>query len=73
MHVPTLLLIGEGEAIYDPAAALDRARRVVPDLRGELVPRANHDLCLNQYRIVDARVLDFLKYSRRTFSERLVA
>ena len=26
MHVPTLLLIGEGEAIYDPAAALDRAR-----------------------------------------------
>ena len=73
MHVPTLLLIGEGEAIYDPAAALDRARRVVPDLRGELVPRANHDMCLNQYRIVDARVLDFLKYSRRTFSERLVA
>jgi pimeloyl-ACP methyl ester carboxylesterase len=64
MHVPTLLLMGEREAIYDPAAALDRAHRVVPNLRGELVPRSNHDMCFSQHRIVDARVLDFLKTAR---------
>ena len=61
MRVPVLLLMGEREVIYDPAAALERARRLLPDFRGELVPRSSHDMCFSQHRIVDARVLDFLK------------
>ena len=64
MRVPTLLLMGEQEVIYDPAAALARARRLVPDLKGELVPRCRHDMCVSQHGIVDARVLDFLKTTR---------
>jgi pimeloyl-ACP methyl ester carboxylesterase len=64
MRVPTLLLIGDHEVISDPARALARARRLIPDLEGELVPQCRHDMCFSQHRIVDARVLDFLKKTR---------
>jgi pimeloyl-ACP methyl ester carboxylesterase len=73
MHVPTLLLIGEDEVIYDPAAALARARRLIPNLQGELVPSSNHDMCFSHHAIVDARVLEFLSERRRDMSERIVA
>jgi pimeloyl-ACP methyl ester carboxylesterase len=64
MRVPTLLLVGEHEVICDPAAALERARRFFPDVRAELVPLSSHDMTFSQHRIVDARVLDFLKETR---------
>ena len=64
MRVPTLLLIGEQEVICDPVTALARARRLFPDVQGELVPQCSHDMCFSQRRIVDARVLDFLKQTR---------
>jgi pimeloyl-ACP methyl ester carboxylesterase len=60
LHVPVLLLIGENEVIYDAAKALVRARALLPNFEGELVPQSNHNMCASQYRIVDARVLDFL-------------
>jgi hypothetical protein len=50
-----------GEVIYDSAQAFDRARRLLPRLEGELIPGCRHDMCFSQSRIVDARVLDFLK------------
>src|SRR5262245_36267790 len=61
MKVPTLLLIGDHEVISDPARALERARRLIPDCQGELVPGCRHDMCSSQHQIVDARVLDFLR------------
>lgn len=61
LHVPVLLLIGDGEVLYDAPTALARARRLIHDFEGELIPRCRHDMCLSQSRIVDARVLDFLK------------
>jgi pimeloyl-ACP methyl ester carboxylesterase len=61
MQVPTLVLIGNDEVIYDPVKALARARRLIPHFQGELVPRSKHDMCFSQHRIVDARILDFLK------------
>jgi pimeloyl-ACP methyl ester carboxylesterase len=61
MRVPTLLLIGDQEVVCDPAMALDRARRLFPDFDGELVPQCSHEMSFSQRRIVDARVLDFLK------------
>lgn len=61
MKVPTLLLFGDGEVICDPVRALDRARRLIPDFKGELVPACRHEMCIRQHEIVDARVLDFLK------------
>jgi pimeloyl-ACP methyl ester carboxylesterase len=64
MRVPTLLLIGEHEVICDPAVALTRARELLPDIQGELVSGCRHDMCFSQHRIVDARILNFLKKPR---------
>ena len=36
MRVPTLLLIGDREVIYDPTTALARARRLIPNFEGDL-------------------------------------
>ena len=47
--------------IYDPAAALARARRLIPDVEGDLVPHFSHGMCISQRQLVDARVLEFLK------------
>jgi pimeloyl-ACP methyl ester carboxylesterase len=63
LPAPVLLLIGENEVIYDAAKALDRARQLIPNFEGELVPRSNHDMCVSRHRIVDARVLEFLNGS----------
>jgi pimeloyl-ACP methyl ester carboxylesterase len=64
LRVPTLVPFGEQEVIYNPATALDRARRLMPDVEGDLTPDCRHDMCINQYRLVDARVLEFLKKTR---------
>jgi pimeloyl-ACP methyl ester carboxylesterase len=61
VRVPTLVLIGEHEVIYDPAAALARARRLIPVVDGDLVPRSSHDMCVSQHQLVDRRILDFLE------------
>ncbi len=60
LHVPVLFLMGEDEVLYDAATALARARRLIPDVEGELIPRCRHDVCVSQHHIVDARVLAFL-------------
>jgi pimeloyl-ACP methyl ester carboxylesterase len=65
LSMPVLLLMGEHEVIYDSNEALTRARRLIPDLKGELVPHSSHDMSYNQNRIVDARVLEFLGSERR--------
>jgi pimeloyl-ACP methyl ester carboxylesterase len=61
VRVPTLLLIGRQEVLYEPGAALDRARKLIPRLQGNLVPFASHGMCSSQHQLVDDRVLDFLK------------
>ena len=65
LHVPVLLLIGDREVLSDPVKALARARRLISNFQGELVPHCSHDMCLSQHRIVDARVLEFLNDNRR--------
>lgn len=58
--MPVLLLIGENEVIYNAHKALTRARRLIPDLTGELVPNCGHDISCSQHEIVDKRLLAFL-------------
>jgi len=58
--VPVLLLIGDREVIYDPVKAMDRARQFIPNFEGDLVPGSNHNMCGSHFRIVDARILNFL-------------
>jgi pimeloyl-ACP methyl ester carboxylesterase len=64
IQVPTLLLIGEEEVIYDPQAAVNRARRLMPHLEAEMIPNASHGLPMEQAEFVDERVLDFLNQER---------
>jgi len=70
LHMPVLLLFGDGEVIYDPAQAYDRGRRLIPHFEGELIPGCRHDMCFNQSRVVDARVLDFLKKGGKSIAPR---
>ena len=77
MKVPTLLLIGEHEVISDPARALERARRLISDFEGELVPGCRHEMTSSKPDIVNSRVLEFLNKTstgdRSATSERSVA
>jgi pimeloyl-ACP methyl ester carboxylesterase len=60
LKVPVLLLIGENEVIYNAVKALARARRLIHDLTGELVPNCGHDISFSQHEIVDKKILKFL-------------
>lgn len=60
MRMPVLFLMGKNEVLYDPAVAMARVSRLVPDFQGELIPDCSHDMCASRYRIVDALVLEFL-------------
>jgi pimeloyl-ACP methyl ester carboxylesterase len=61
MHVPTLLLIGQQESLYDPVAALERARKLIPNLESALIPQAKHAMTQEQHGLVDKRILAFLQ------------
>lgn len=73
INAPTLVLIGDREVIYDPAKALERALRLIPDVRGMLIPHSRHDMCFSQRRVVDARVVDFLTSARPGSADRHAA
>jgi pimeloyl-ACP methyl ester carboxylesterase len=60
MRVPTLLLIGRREVVWNPVTALRRARQLFPDIQAELVPNSSHEMCFSQCEFVDARVRQFL-------------
>ena len=60
MRVPTLLLIGRREVVWNPVTALRRARELFPDIQAELVPNSSHEMCFSQREFVDARVRQFL-------------
>jgi pimeloyl-ACP methyl ester carboxylesterase len=73
LRVPVLLLIGENEVIYDAAKALERARQLIPNFEGGLVPQSSHNMCSSQHRIVDARVLNFLNENSSNYFDHVAA
>lgn len=58
--LPTLLLVGDQEVIYDPRRVVDRARRLLPGIQAEIVPGASHVLNMEQAEAVNRRILEFL-------------
>ena len=58
---PTLLLIGDGEKLYDPVAMLALARRRMPKLEGAVVPDADHVAAMAQPDDVNERIVGFLQ------------
>jgi len=57
---PTLLLIGDHEVIYRPEDAIRRATRLVPGLKAEIIPNANHMAEYTAPDYVNTRILEFL-------------
>jgi pimeloyl-ACP methyl ester carboxylesterase len=60
INVPTLLLIGEHEVIYEPSAVFERARRLIPHIEAELIAGGGHLFPVDQADATNARILAFL-------------
>ncbi|MCX9028335.1 MAG: alpha/beta hydrolase [Candidatus Methanoperedens sp.] len=61
----TLLLIGQQESLYDPVAAIERAKRLIPNIQAELIPHAGHELPGGQPETVNRKILEFLKGNQK--------
>jgi pimeloyl-ACP methyl ester carboxylesterase len=59
-NVPALFLVGERDVIYSARKAVERLKRVAPQIVAEIVPRAGHDLTLAQAQAVNRRILEFV-------------
>jgi pimeloyl-ACP methyl ester carboxylesterase len=64
LGMPVLLLMGDGEVLCDPFKALARARRLIPQFHGEIVPDCRHECVSSQHRLVNARMHEFLEQAR---------
>lgn len=61
IRAPVLLLIGDGERLYNPGRVIKLAKERVPNLTGEVIPNAHHIGAMAQPELVNARILDFLR------------
>jgi pimeloyl-ACP methyl ester carboxylesterase len=60
VNVPVLLLIGEQSVIYNPRSALQRATRLIPNIKAEIISGASHGLNMEQAEFVNEGILQFL-------------
>ena len=60
IEAPTLLVLGERERIYRPDKAGRAARRLMPSVQVELIPRAHHVTAIANPEAVNACVTAFL-------------
>lgn len=60
VQAPVLLLVGDHEVIYQPETAIRRATRLVPNLKAEIIPNANHSAQYTAPDLVNAKILEFL-------------
>jgi len=61
LRAPTMVLVGEHEAIFPPQAVLGRARRTLTNLvHAEIIPMAGHNLSYEQPAMVNQRILGFV-------------
>jgi pimeloyl-ACP methyl ester carboxylesterase len=57
---PTLVLLGDREMIYDPAAAADRARRLLRTAEVSVIPGVGHLLGMQDPATINDRIVRFL-------------
>lgn len=60
LKTPMLLLLGEEEVMYNPKEAYERATRLVPGLRAEMIPGGGHLVSMERADYVTDKVLNFL-------------
>ena len=58
---PTLVLLGDREKIYDPAAAAERARRLLPAAEVSVIPGVGHLLGMQDPAGINGRIVRFLE------------
>jgi pimeloyl-ACP methyl ester carboxylesterase len=59
VKVPTLLLLGDREKIYPAHEASEQAKRLMPTIRVQVIPKAHHIAALAQPELVNASLLQF--------------
>lgn len=59
IQTPVLMLIGDQDKL-NPPRALERARQLIPNIDGEIIPNAGHFLSMEQPETINHRVLKFL-------------
>jgi pimeloyl-ACP methyl ester carboxylesterase len=64
IRVPTLLLLGENEKVYSAHKAMDRIKKIAPQIERKIIPNAGHDLMRVQKEMVVQTILEFLKRSK---------
>jgi pimeloyl-ACP methyl ester carboxylesterase len=60
LSVPTMLLVGEQEVIYNGRKAVERANRLIPNIKAELIPQASHCLTMEKADDVNRLLVEFL-------------
>jgi pimeloyl-ACP methyl ester carboxylesterase len=55
------LVVGQQELLYDPNATVERATRLIPNVRSELVPHAGHLLPMEQPELANRCILEYLE------------
>lgn len=65
IQAPVLLLIGDHEVIYKPEDAIQRATRLLPNLKTGIIPNANHIAEYTASDIVNEMILEFLTKAQR--------
>ncbi len=58
VEAPTLLLVGDHEKIYSPAAAIESAARLLPGIEADVVQGAHHIAAIAQPRLVNEQILE---------------
>lgn len=65
LAAPTLVMMGERERFFDIHAVLERARRLLPDLRaGEIIPGVGHNMATDNPALINARLVRFLQHTQ---------
>jgi pimeloyl-ACP methyl ester carboxylesterase len=71
IQTPILLLIGDHEVVYDdPNAVIERAKRLIPQLKADRVPNANHNAEYTNPQAVNKKILEFFKEAPKAAGRR---
>ena len=61
LTVPSLLIFGEHELFFNPHKIAERARKIIPAVRTEVVPHAGHGAVYDQPEKVNELVREFIR------------
>jgi pimeloyl-ACP methyl ester carboxylesterase len=60
-RVPGLVVFGQFEVLYDPAAVCRKAEALMGNVRAVVVPQAGHAAIYDRPEVVDPLIIEFLK------------